>query len=105
MEEIPNSKFSPLVNFLKEIECPAFKTLLVGNYGSYVNKKGAAEMHQTTSNTLVEVCPNTTVDESTDISNMKRLITYMRYIDDDKKIMDGRADTGRNCKALPFSCS
>lgn len=76
--------------------------------GSYVEEKGATEMHQAISNTLVEHVDKAvekspvfalTLDESTDISNMKRLGTNT---DDDEiktallkdsEIMDGRADT------------
>ncbi|KAL6461570.1 hypothetical protein MHYP_G00297140 [Metynnis hypsauchen] len=68
-------------------------------------------MHQAIASALVEDVDKAVLkspvfslvlDESTDISNMKRLITYVRYMDDNKirmklfrnsEIVDGRADT------------
>lgn len=111
--EMAKAKFCHLVKFMKDMECPAFKNLNAetSSYGSYINEKGLSEMHQAIASTLVEDVDKAVrkssvfsliLDESTDISNTKRLITYVRYIDDNKiktklfrnsEIVDGRADT------------
>uniref|UniRef100_A0A1A8N571 DUF4371 domain-containing protein n=1 Tax=Nothobranchius rachovii TaxID=451742 RepID=A0A1A8N571_9TELE len=110
--EMAKAKFCHVVKFLKEMECPAFKKLTeTSSYGSYVNEKGLSEMQQAIASTLVEDVDKAVerspvfsliLDESTDISNTKRLIISVRFIDDNKvktklirnsEIADGRADT------------
>jgi len=43
--ELANAKFSHLVKFMKDMECPAFKKLNTEtpSYGSYINEKGLSE--------------------------------------------------------------
>uniref|UniRef100_A0A1A8N1F7 Uncharacterized protein n=1 Tax=Nothobranchius pienaari TaxID=704102 RepID=A0A1A8N1F7_9TELE len=107
--EIAKAKFCHVVKFLKEMECPAFKKLTeTSSYGSYVNEKGLSEMQQAIASTLVEDVDKAVERspvfslKSTDIRNTKRLIIYVRFIDDNKvktklirnsEIADGRADT------------
>ncbi|KAF7219382.1 zinc finger protein 862-like [Nothobranchius furzeri] len=110
--EMAKAKFCHVVKFLKEMECPAFKKLTeTSSYGSYINEKGLSEMQQAIASTLVEDIDKAVerspvfsliLDESTDISNTKRLIIYVRFIDDNNvktklirnsEIADGRADT------------
>ncbi|MEQ2188426.1 hypothetical protein GOODEAATRI_014889 [Goodea atripinnis] len=113
VNKLPKAKFCHLVKFMKDMEHPVFKKLNTETsmYGIYINEQGLSEMHQATASTPVENVDNAVrrspvfslvLDESIDISNTKRLITYVGYIEDNKiqtklfrnsEIVDETADT------------
>ena len=78
-----------IIDFLKDMECPNVSNSSTSAYGTYLNQHAVDEMNESISTMLEEellqnirnsAFRSIMLDESTDISNSKRLLVYMRYI-------------------------
>lgn len=89
LQELPKTMMPCMVNFLKDMECPNVSNSSTSGYGTYLNQHAVDEMNESISTMLeeelLENIRNSTfcsimLDESTDVSNSKRLVVYIRYI-------------------------
>lgn len=88
-QELPKTMMVSMVDFLKDMDCPNISNKTSG-YATYVNQHAVDDMNECISTMLeeellqkIKSSPANSImlDESTDTSNSKRLLVYMRYID------------------------